>query len=51
MYIDKMTKKEKIEFLKSEINKAPEELLDDLLMDFGFEYSDEYLEEGFEEEV
>jgi len=45
MYIDKMTKKEKIEFLKTEINKAPEELLDNLLLDFGFDYSDEEEEE------
>lgn len=49
MYIDKMSKKEKIEFLKSEINKAPEEELDDILMDFGFEYSEEYLDELEEE--
>ena len=45
MYIDKMSKKEKIEFLKSEINKAPEIELDDLLLDFGYEFSDEEEEE------
>lgn len=45
MYIDKMTKKEKVEILKSEINKSQEEELDNMLIDLGFEYSDEYLDE------
>jgi len=50
MYIDKMTRKEKIDFVKSEINKAPEEELDEILFGFGLEYSDEYLDDLEEEE-
>ena len=49
MYIDKMSKKEKIEHLKSKIQGASEELLDAMLLDFEYEYSDEYFDE-YEEE-
>lgn len=45
MYIDKMTKKEKVNILKQKINEMSEEDLDNWLMDFGFDYSDEYEEE------
>lgn len=41
MYIDKMTKKEKKDHLKEEINAASDELLDALLLDFGYDYSEE----------
>ena len=41
MYIDKMTKKEKRDFIKSEINSADEEFLDSMLEDLGYGYSDE----------
>lgn len=41
MYIDKMTKKEKKDRIKEEISDASEELLDALLLDFGYEYSED----------
>jgi len=48
MYIDKMTKKQKIEELKSEISSCSEKYLDELLRDFGFEYSYEDDEENYD---
>ena len=45
MFIDKMTKKEKVNILKQKINEMSEEDLDSWLMDFGFEYSDEVEED------
>lgn len=41
MFIDEMTLKEKKEALKREINGASEELLDSLLLEFGFEFSED----------
>lgn len=41
MFIDEMTRKEKREALKSEINTASDDLLDAMLEDFGYEYSEE----------
>jgi hypothetical protein len=41
MYIDEMSKKKKIELLKEELNSASAEILDMMLLEFGYEYSDE----------
>lgn len=41
MFIDDMSKKEKIEVLKRELNGASIEILDMMLLDFGYEYSEE----------
>ena len=40
-YIDEMTRKEKKEALKSEINTMADDMLDAWLEDLGYEYSDE----------
>jgi len=45
MYIDKMSRKEKKDHLKNAINSADDELLDALLLDFGYDYSEEEEEE------
>lgn len=44
-FIDEMSIKEKKDCLKRKINEADEELLDDMLLDFGFEYSDDFEED------
>lgn len=41
MYIDEMSKKKKIELLKGELSNASTEILDMMLLEFGYEYSDE----------
>ena len=41
MYIDEMPKKKKIELLKEELNSASTSILDMMLLEFGYEYSDE----------
>ena len=41
MYIEEMTRKEKKEALKSEINGMSDDMLDALLEDLGYEYSEE----------
>ncbi len=46
IYIDKLSRKEKKEILKSKINEASDEELDAFLLDFGYDYSED--EEGEE---
>jgi len=41
MYIEEMTRKEKKEALKSEINGMSDDMLDAWLEDLGYEYSEE----------
>lgn len=45
MFIDKMTKKEKVNILKQKINEMDSETLDAWLLEFGYEYSDELEDE------
>lgn len=44
MYIDEMDTNTKKEVLKQQISEADDLLLEEMLMDLGYEFSDEYLD-------